>query len=257
MLLGALRNIVLIGAPGVGKGTFAKLIASETGWKHVSMGDILRKEVKDGTSLGKEVEGILRRGGLVSDALINAIAYKQLNFVEKSYNQTTDRSLELRWGRGVLLDGYPRTIGQAVALTNQIVDTDKRGTCLAVQIVLEPWVAIQKMLHRRQCVTCGDSFNTADIVQDGYDMPAILPNKSTCRMGKDCLPNFVNRNDDTTEIIESRMLEYGVKTAPIIEYYQQRGELCTFHVKKGVKDTPQLLQLIREHIIGPSETLCR
>jgi len=244
-----MRNIILIGAPGVGKGTFAKLVAKQTGWKHICIGDILRREVQNETTLGKEIGAELSKGNLLPDTLINAIAYKHLQILSASYAQTTSPEHIARWGKAVLLDGYPRTLGQAASLTQRMVDTDDKCANVAVHIALEPWVAVQKLLHRSTCATCGDGFNTADIMSGGYDMPAILPNKATCRLGAaKCDPVLLNRNDDTEEIIASRMVEYGTKTRPIVQYYKDRGELSVFAVKKGVKDTPQLLQLMKDRL---------
>jgi len=244
-----LRNIILIGAPGVGKGTFAKLIAKQTGWKHISVGDILRHEVQNGTILGKEIGAELDKGNLLPDNLINSIANKHLQLLDTSYVQTTSAEPIAQWGKAVLLDGYPRTLGQATSLTptQRMIGTNDKCASVAVHVVLEPWVAVQKLLHRSECATCGDGFNTADVMSHGYDMPAILPNKSTCRLGAaKCDPVLVNRNGDKDDIIASRMEEYEAKTKPIVSYYALRGELAVFNVKKGVKDTPQLLQLMKE-----------
>jgi len=244
-----MRNIVLIGSPGVGKGTFAKLIAKQTGWKHICIGDILRQEVQNGTLLGKEIGTELSNGNLLPDMLINSIADKHLRRLDAIYGETTSPELIAQWGKAVLLDGYPRTLGQAASLTQRMSDTSMKCATVAVHIVLEPWVAVQKLLHRSECATCGDGFNTAGIMTHGYDMPAILPSKMTCRLGASkCHPVLVNRNDDKEEIIASRMLEYEVKTKPIVQYYLDRGELAAFDVKKGVKDMPQLLQLMHERL---------
>jgi adenylate kinase len=244
-----MRNIILIGAPGVGKGTFAKIIAKQTGWKHICVGDILRQEVRNGTTLGKEIGAELDKGNLLPDKLINSIANKHLQHLDASYVQTTSAEQIAKWGKAVLLDGYPRTLGQATSLTQRMINTNDKCANVAVHIALEPWVAVQKLLHRSECATCGDGFNTADVMSHGYDMPAILPSKSTCRLGASkCDPVLVNRNDDKEDIIASRMKEYGVKTMPIVHYYVGRGELAIFDVKKGVKDTPQLLQLMNERL---------
>jgi adenylate kinase len=82
-------------------------------------------------------------------------------------------------------------------------------------------------------------------MQDGFDMPAMLPDAATCSKGpQGCKPVIHRRNDDTEEVIAKRLQEYDIKTAPIVDYYRSRNELVTFHVRKGVKDSPQLLQLI-------------
>jgi adenylate kinase len=249
-----MNHIVLIGAPGVGKGTFSSLIQAKTGWKHLSVGDCLRQEVRDGSEVGNKVAQILKNGGLVSDSLADKIAFKHLHHINTNYIQSTSESLIKEWGRGVILDGYPRTVQQAEGLISNVTNTADTSdyAFAAIQIVLEPWVAIEKIMNRRQCANCGKDFNTADIITDEFDMPAILPIPSTCPLGPTkCKPDLsISRNDDTADTITRRMLEYEAKTAPVIEYFQSRGELSVFHVKKGVKDTPRLLDVISQQLHG-------
>ena len=115
---------------------------------------------------------------------------------------------------------------------------------------MEPWVAIEKLMNRKHCQTCGGNYNTAHIVRDGYDMPAILPDaKTNCKRfsGENpnkCWANLKSRSDDTAEIIANRMIEYTEKTSPVCDYYEKKGQLHVFHVHKGVKDTPELLNLM-------------
>eukprot|EP00605_Chrysophyceae_sp_TOSAG23-4_P000858 GSChrysophyteH1.ASY1.ANO1.949.1 assembled CDS len=242
-LANRMRYIVLIGAPGVGKGTFSSIIQAQTGWKHLSLGEHLREEMRSGSHLGEEISGILQHGGLVSNKVANEVTFKRLDHIRP-------------WGPAVLLDGFPRTKPQAEALHDYIASTSDpacaANAVVAVQISLEPWVAEEKLLHRKQCLTCGQNFNTADIVQDGYDMPAILPNEHNClnvRDGRPCDPSLsITRCDDSLETIRRRMLEFEEKTTPVVDFFKQRGELVGFDVKKGVKDAPDLLNAVLRHL---------
>jgi adenylate kinase len=164
------HKIVLIGAPGVGKGTFSNLIASKTGWKHLSVGDLLRDEVKSKTKIGNEISSYMQKGSLTPDGVINKLVSYHIKKITKTYDDNiTNKQLINEWGRAILLDGYPRTINQAEELNN--IDNDNGNdnndnNIIAVQIVLEKWVAIEKLLNRKQCQTCGGNFNTANIVSE-------------------------------------------------------------------------------------------
>jgi len=145
---------------------------------------------------------------------------------------------------GVLLDGYPRTVGQAIEFDKTF--HKELSKFKVVDIKLKNSIAIEKLLGRRMCTTCGDSFNTADIVTDGYDMPAILPDMKTCPKGEACAPSFVLRGDDTAETILARIEIHDQNSAPILDYYRQHNKLNTFHVFKGVKDVDALIELIQK-----------
>ena len=247
--MNSFRHVVLIGPPGVGKGTFAGLLQAQTGWQHLSVGDCLRHEAKAGTALGRQVTDIMRAGSLVPDELANDVTFHHLDLLRKEQGQAEG------WGRGVLLDGYPRTVQQAEALVTHAKRTDaaqsnssgsSSSSFAAVQIVLDPEVAIEKLLSRRACATCGRAFNTAHIVRGGYVMPAMLPDAQTCPRGPEaCVPDLsVVRSDDTAVTIAHRMQEYEGKTAPVVQFFERRGQLRRFEVFKGVQDTPALLRAI-------------
>jgi adenylate kinase len=107
---------------------------------------------------------------------------------------------------------------------------------------------MEKILARRECATCGASFNLAHIVHPGtYDMPALLPNSSSCRhtLGyAECSPVLVKRSDDTAETIAHRFQSYDRETRPVVEHYRRRGIANRFEVRKGLDDWPELLKLV-------------
>jgi adenylate kinase len=114
---------------------------------------------------------------------------------------------------------------------------------IAVHIMLDREVTIQKLLGRRLCKTCAKSFNTAHIVERGFDMPAILPDQKTCqftRGNQKCEPIFERRDDDTAQVIEKRLEDFDARNNCILEFYRERNALRSFEVKKGVKDVDSL-----------------
>ncbi|KAJ1395547.1 adenylate kinase-domain-containing protein [Ochromonadaceae sp. CCMP2298] len=210
----------LIGGPGVGKGTFAKIICARLGWKHVSLGDVLRVRAEEDTPTGRDLRILMAEGSLVSDALANRIIL-----------DTCTSSLD----KGVLLDGYPRTLQQA-----QFFD-QAYGAHRVVNVLLEEHIVVAKLLGRRICRTCGEGFNLAGIQDHTYDMPAILPNPATCKLSR-CNPVLVLREDDTEQTIRRRIASHNEQSQPILDYYEKAGRLKQFRVRKGVKDVDALIE---------------
>jgi adenylate kinase len=147
---------------------------------------------------------------------------------------------------GVLLDGYPRTVQQAKFL-DKSYENRTIYPLKVLNVKLAHNVAVAKLLGRRQCVTCNTSFNMAHIVEDGYDMPAILPSSDSCKFGPtNCNPELEKRDDDTEETIRVRMQQHDANAAPILAYYDAQGVLATFNVLKGIKDAPALIDMINK-----------
>lgn len=194
---------------------------------------MLREEVKNGTQVGKKVASLMSGGHLVPDEVANAVLSSHLAQHASS---------------GFILDGYPRTVSQAHYLDETFARCSGGSSLVAVNITLARGVALQKLLARQTCTTCGGSFNTAHIVADGYDMPAILPNIEKCVKGAACNPVMMSRDDDTEEALRRRFEEFAAKTAPLLAFYELRGALRSFDVKKGVKDTGELLALMKQPV---------
>jgi len=224
-------RVVFIGAPGVGKGTFAGIVCKQLGWKHFNMGATMREHVAGGTPLGVCIRDELAAGKLLPDGVVNELALDYLGGAGI--------------GADVLIDGYPRTVGQAELLLSK----SKGHKLLAMHIKLDRWVCVEKLLARQECKTCGRGFNTAHIVTRGFDMPAILPNPSTCPRGTDkCAPVLSTRNDDTRETIEHRFNEFYQRTQPVLDVFRAHGALSEFTVTKGIADAPALLKQLQERI---------
>lgn len=215
------NNLVFLGAPGVGKGTFAARIAPLLGVPAISTGDIIRAEMAAGSALGQECAAAVRAGALVPDALVSAVVARRL--------------AEPDAARGWILDGYPRTLAQASALEAAVY------VSRVVNIALPAHVLTAKLLGRRACGDCGKGYNVAAIHEGELDMPPLLPKPEDCAACKG-KPRLVTREDDTPAVVKDRMKVYETQTRPLIDFYKGCGKLQTFDVKKGVADVPRLVQ---------------
>lgn len=184
------RRIALLGPPGAGKGTQAKLLAEKTGLVHLSTGDILREEVVRDTALGQAAKGYMDRGDLVPDDLI-------LDMIRERITRAD----------GFILDGFPRTVVQAEALA-EITSLDG-----AINVALSREEVIHRLSSRRVCQDCGKIYN-------------LLFNPPEMDMRCDaCGSLLFQRNDDQPDVIENRYDVYTQETAPLIEYYSKQGLL--------------------------------
>jgi adenylate kinase len=196
-------KIILLGAPGAGKGTIAKLLTAYDGSVQISTGDILRGAVKEGTPLGKEAEGYMKRGDLVPDSLIMGIM--------------ADRLLEPDCRKGFLLDGFPRTINQAESLKEMLKKLNIKLD-LVVNLDVPKEVILDRLTTRRTCsnAECQEIYN--------------VKSKPPAEGGKcfKCGSPVIQRDDETEEAITKRLETYNEKTAPLIGFYQKEGLLKTF-----------------------------
>jgi adenylate kinase len=193
-------RLILLGAPGAGKGTVAKLLTAMDGSVQISTGDILRGAVKEGTELGKKADAFMKAGDLVPDDLILGIMGERL--------QQPDCA------SGFLLDGFPRTIPQAEALGGML---DKLGIKLdfAVNLDVPREVILDRLTTRR---TCSNSS-----CQEIYNVKS-KPTKVEGKCDK-CGSPVIQRDDETEEAISKRLDTYNEKTAPLADYYRKLGML--------------------------------
>lgn len=187
-------NIVLLGAPGAGKGTQAAKLVEEFGLPHISTGDMLRAAVKDGTPLGKKAKSYMDAGDLVPDEVIIGLVTERLQ----------DPDTE----KGFILDGFPRTSAQAVALDAEL---SKLGRPLdaALLIDVDAEVIVKRLTSRRMCKVCGFIGTTAD---------------SACPK---CGAQMYQRDDDNEATVRNRLDVYQRSTAPLIDYYRGCDLLLT------------------------------
>lgn len=194
-------NVILLGPPGAGKGTQAKLMEDRFNLTQLSTGDMLREEVKVGSVLGMTAKSIMDAGHLVPDDLI-------ITMISERIDQSTDRN-------GIILDGFPRTTAQAEALDAMLED---KGLKLdyVIQLELDENIVIERLTGRFSCKMCSagyhDSFNKTKV--DGV-----------C---DDCgSTEFVRRSDDNEETARSRLSAYHEQTAQILPFYENKGSLDT------------------------------
>lgn len=193
-------KLILLGAPGAGKGTVAKLLTKMDGSVQISTGDILRAAVAAGTELGKQAQAAMKAGELVSDDLIMGIMRERLK--------------EDDCKNGYLLDGFPRTIPQAEALKVLLADMGETLDAV-VSIDVPRDVILDRLTTRRTCEDCGEIYNVKS-----------KPPKEEGKCDK-CGGNVVQRDDETEEAISNRLDVYNAQTAPLAGFYEKEGNLLT------------------------------
>lgn len=165
---------------------------------------------------------------------------------------------ELRPETGFILDGYPRTVSQAKYLDEYLQTRHKgdpaSGIIRAVNITLRNDVALEKIRGRVTCGKCGQDFNTASVVRDGFDMPAILPDSNGCwESNEPCDPHFKKRDDDQSdEVISKRLQLHDELVSPLLDYYGKLNRLQHFPVQRGIEDTNDLFHLMSAPIDIPN-----
>jgi len=183
-------NLVLLGGPGAGKGTQAEKLVRDGKLTHIATGDILREEVDRETDLGIQAKEYMEKGELVPDELV-------VNMVEKRLNEE----------KGYVFDGFPRTVNQAEAL-GEVVDLD-----LVIYIKIDQEEAVRRLSSRRVCSDCGKIYNTI------FKKPN---REGTC---DECGGELYQRSDDSPKVIRERFDTFLEETAPLIEYYREKGLL--------------------------------
>lgn len=194
-------NLILFGAPGSGKGTQAERLRDRFSLKHISTGDLLRDAVARGTELGKKVESIMAAGELVSDEIVLQLIKETVGSVK------ADSALS-----GWMLDGYPRTVGQAEMLDVLLSDTDETIDRIVV-LEVDRDAIIERLSARRSCPECKAVYNV-------LNMP---PKKDG--ICDNCNTTLVHRKDDQPETIANRLDVYEQQTVPILEHYDGKVEI--------------------------------
>ncbi|NAZ23505.1 MAG: adenylate kinase [Thermocrinis sp.] len=198
--------LVFLGPPGAGKGTQAKLLSQRMGFLHISTGDLLREAVKNQTPLGKKAKEYMDRGELVPDELI-------IQLIEEAMPKDGN----------VILDGFPRTVNQAIALEEMLKGKgEKISKVLFFDVPDE--VIIDRLSGRRVCSKCGAVYHVK------YNPPKV---EGVCDL---CGGTLVQRDDDKEEVVRKRLEVYREQTQPLIEFYQERGILYKLDAGKGVEE---------------------
>ena len=202
-------NLLIIGAPGAGKGTMSDLLINTYHLVHVSTGDMLRAAVKAGTPVGLKAQEYMNKGALVPDEVIHDIIVERLS-------QDDIKA-------GFLFDGYPRTIAQAQDLDLILKEIGLKIDAV-INLNIEDDELIKRITGRRLCPTCGEIFNIY------YKAPA---NEGVCDK---CGAELITRKDDNLESLTVRLQEYHKNTQPVIEYYEKAGLVANVDAKQGVDE---------------------
>lgn len=201
-------KIILLGPPGAGKGTQAKSISNRYSIPHISTGDIFRKNISENTPLGIEAKKYMDNGHLVPD--------------EVTINMVKDRLQETDCIGGYLLDGFPRTVSQAEALQQFLIEkNDSLDTALLIQVPSE--YILDRMTGRRVCPSCGAS----------YHIKFNPPVNGKCEL---CGAEVVQRKDDTEETVKERLDVYEKETQPLIDFYKEKNLLSEVDGTKAINE---------------------
>lgn len=193
-----MANIILLGPPGAGKGTQAKLLEEARGMVQLSTGDMLKEAIAKGTDLGRQVEGIMARGELVTDEIVIGLIEAKMHVGAKG---------------GFIFDGFPRTLKQADALGELMART---GTTLdhVIEMQVDDGALVARVTGRFTCGTCGEVY---------HDVTRPTKVAGVCDVCGGT--NMKRRADDNEETLKTRLMEYYKKTSPLIGYYYAKGQL--------------------------------
>jgi adenylate kinase len=212
-------RLIVLGAPGSGKGTQCKWISKEYNVPHISTGDILRRNIADGTELGKKAKEYMDKGVLVPDELVISLLEDRLD-----QNDCVER--------GFILDGYPRNVAQAAALDSYLKNKE-----LTLDKVINLYVPdeeiVQRAINRRTCENpeCKEIYNLRD------NPPSV---EGICDK---CGSKVYIRDDDNEVTVNNRLATYHAQTEPLIEYYSGAGKVATVEGQKLVEDTCALVKI--------------
>ena len=192
--------LILLGPPGSGKGTQARTLTEERKLPQLSTGDMLRASMNKGTEIGLQAKDIMARGQLVSDEIVNGIVAERID--------------EPDVRKGFILDGYPRTLGQAAALDKMLADRRRKLDAVIELRIVDEDELVRRVSGRYTCAKCGE----------GYHDTEKKPRKAgVC--DKCGSTDFKRRPDDTAEAMRTRLKAYANETAPLVDYYAKKGVL--------------------------------
>lgn len=194
-------NLILLGPPGAGKGTQAVRLVEKYGIPHISTGDIFRKNIKDGTALGKKAQEYMNKGELVPDSLVIEIAL--------------DRLREDDCKTGFLLDGFPRTVEQAEAL-DAFLEGEGKKVDHVLDMHVDKEILMDRLVNRRVCKACGATYN----------LKGMSPKKEG--ICDKCGGELYQRADDSEETVNNRIDVYNAQTKPLLAYYEKAGNISHF-----------------------------
>ncbi len=202
-------NIIMLGAPGTGKGTIASILAERLKIPQVSTGDIFRKHIKEGTELGKLAESYISKGALVPDDVTIGLVENRLK--EKDVQE------------GIILDGFPRTVKQAEEL-DKMLEKENKKVDMVINLTTPEEEIIERIVNRRVC--------SNQECKTVYNITLNPPKKEgICDV---CGHELITRKDDNVETVKSRLNSYFEQTSPLVEYYEKKGNLYSALVSKSI-----------------------
>jgi adenylate kinase len=209
------RRIILFGAPGSGKGTQAEMLKEYLKVKRISLGDLLREEVKNNTELGEKVKGYMEKGLLVPDEIVSSV-------IEKNIDKD-----------GFILDGYPRNINQAITL-DSVLEKKESRIDLFIYLDVDEDTVIKRLSKRRVCKECGANYHLEN-------MPPKTDNK--CDI---CGAELIQRKDDTPQVIKERWRVFSEESKKLLEFYAERNKLVKVD---GSKSKEEVFEKIKNELL--------
>ncbi|MBP5857154.1 adenylate kinase [Marivibrio halodurans] len=217
-------NIILLGPPGAGKGTQAKLLESSRGMVQLSTGDMLRAEVKSGSALGARAKSLMEAGELVPDDLVIGIIANRID--------------EPDCRNGFILDGFPRTVAQAEAL-DQMLAEKKMDLDSVIEMKVDDKALTARITGRFTCAACGEGYH------EEFKRPA---KDGVC--DKCGSTEFSRRKDDNAETVKSRLAAYHEQTAPILPYYEKKGLLRQVDGMASMEEVSRQIEAVLDEAAG-------
>mgnify|MGYP004546700949 FL=1 len=203
-----MKNIIFIAPPAAGKGTQSELLISKYGYEHISTGDLLRNEIKSGSDLGKELDSMMKSGSLISDEIVNRLLINALSNITKPF----------------ILDGYPRTISQALKL-DEILDSLNKSVDVVVYLDVEEELAMKRATGRLSCKSCNRIYHKY------FSKPRV---EGIC---DDCGSSLISRADDTPDTFKIRYDTYMSNTKPLLDFYSNKNILVKVDANKEADET--------------------
>lgn len=211
-------NIILLGPPGAGKGTQARLLVEERGMVQLSTGDMLREAKASGTEMGNRVAEVMARGELVTDEIVIGLIREKLESTEAS---------------GFIFDGFPRTLAQADALAKLLAE-EGQALDAVIEMRVDDDALVARITARSTCANCGEVYN---------DLTKPIPADGICtRCGQSA--EFKRRADDNEDSLRQRLMEYYKKTSPLIGYYYAKDQLQRIDGLGEIKDVAASIKAI-------------
>lgn len=214
-------RFVFLGPPGAGKGTHAKILSEKYGLDHLAAGDCLRRHIRGNTELGLKAKSFIEKGSLVPDPLVNEMIFFEIRRAQGK--------------KGFILDGYPRTVGQAEAFDVFLTDS-KTKLDRVINFAASEEVVIGRLSGRRVCQQCGMNYHVTNIPPKREGIC------DTCNVA------LVQRKDDQPETIRHRLEVYRTETSPLIDFYARKGLLYDISADKNVAQLQAELTLLFDKI---------